>query len=84
MVVQPDLPNRDLSEGEYKRKESEIRSQMLAKFLQAMREDLAEWISSISFKDITHENFLMSLENGKTISFYSWMQWEPFTSLKIT
>ena len=64
MVVQPDVPNKDLSECEYRRKETEIRQQLLAKFLQAMREDLAEWISGLSFREITHENFLVSLENG--------------------
>lgn len=64
MVVQPHMLNSDLTECEYRRQESQLRQHLLARFLQAMREDLAEWISSISFRDITEQNFLESLENG--------------------
>eukprot|EP00111_Clytia_hemisphaerica_P008901 TCONS_00025992-protein len=64
MVIQPDIPNQDLTDCEYRRKETQIRQQLLANFLQAMREDLAEWISSLSVRSITQENFLSSLENG--------------------
>lgn len=64
MVVQPDLPTRDLTDCEYRRMETELREQLLEKFLLAMREDLAEWISSLSFRNITQETFLQSLENG--------------------
>ena len=65
MVVAAPMPNRDISDCEYRRQETEFRQVLLSKFLQAMREDLAEWISSLTFNaSITQQNFLESLENG--------------------
>ena len=55
----------DKTETEYKRHEQTLRKILLSKFLQAMREDLSEWISSLSFQvSVTSENFLGSLDNG--------------------
>lgn len=65
MVVAAPLPNSEITECEYKRQEVEFRQVLLSKFLLAMREDLAEWISSLTFNaSITQGNFIESLQNG--------------------
>ena len=41
------------------------RRYLLAKFLQAMREDLAEWINSLAYDvNLSAENFISELDNG--------------------
>ena len=42
-----------------------LRRELLAKFLQAMREDLSEWVNSLSYSaELTPDNFLPGLDNG--------------------
>ena len=57
--------NGGQSDIEYRKHEQTLRQVWLAKFLQAMREDLSEWISSLSFHiSVTSDTFLESLDNG--------------------
>ena len=59
------MPKSEITDCEYRKQELEFRQVLLSKFLQAMREDLAEWISSLTFNvSITQENFIESLQNG--------------------
>lgn len=59
-------PVSNMNDIEYKRQEEAFRQVYLAKFLHAMKEDLAEWISSLTTYNINinAENFISSLENG--------------------
>ena len=60
-----DTSTYNINDHEYKKKETTIRKILLSKFLQAMREDLSEWISSLAFHvTVTPDHFLGSLENG--------------------
>lgn len=65
MVVAAPMPNSEITECEYRRQEVEFRQGLLSNFLLAMREDLAEWISSLTFNvSIKQDNFIDSLQNG--------------------
>lgn len=60
-----DEPTNGISDLEYRKQETVLRQYWLAKFLQAMREDLSEWISSLAFHvTVKPDHFLESLENG--------------------
>jgi len=58
-------PCSNMNDIQYKRQEETIRQILLAKFLHAMKEDLAEWISSLAYDlTITPDGFMSSLQNG--------------------
>ena len=47
------------------RRQEDTRRELLTRFVQAMREDLSEWINSLSYNaDLTPDNFLPGLDNG--------------------
>lgn len=60
-----EIPYRNMNEYEFRSQEEILRQALLEKFLQAMREDLSEWLSSLSHNvSISADNFLNDLENG--------------------
>lgn len=56
----------NMNEMEYKRQVDALRQVYLQKFLHAMKEDLAEWLSSLTTYNvkITPDSFISNLENG--------------------
>ena len=60
-----EIPYRNMNEYEFRYQEEILRQILLEKFLLAMREDLSEWLSSLSHHvSVSADNFLNDLEDG--------------------